>query len=144
MAIAAPLAGGLVRRVGDGRPLIRVGLLLAATGCLALAAWNSGRGSLLVATSMVAIGSVVGVTCASITVVERVPAEAAGSTMSVNTVARQLGAIIGAQVGATVLVLLTIPGTTIPSRAAYQVMFGVAALVAASVASLPEPASVGE
>jgi hypothetical protein len=65
-----------------------------------------------------------------------------GVANAVNTVLRTVGGVVGAQVGATILVVHAIPGTDVPARGGFTTaftLFGAAALVGAVAAILVTP-----
>jgi EmrB/QacA subfamily drug resistance transporter len=138
-----PLAGPLARRFGSRLPLA-LGMAFGAAGAAMLAGFHDEPWQ--IAVGMLVLGAGLPLTFATMAkvIVDTVRREETGVATGMNTVMRTVGGVVGGQVGAALLAAYTIPGTTVPSEAAFETAFwmsAVAALAAALFAflALPRP-----
>jgi MFS family permease len=69
-------------------------------------------------------------------IAENVDPREMGIATGMNTVVRVVGAVVGGQVGAVLLTVQTIDGTSAPSEAAFTWAFGLSALAALAAAGI--------
>jgi EmrB/QacA subfamily drug resistance transporter len=141
MLFSGPAAGLIGRRYGSKWPVV-VGLALGATGAAILAELHDEPWEILAA--MLVLGTGVGLAFAGMAalVTEGVPVTATGVATGLNTVMRTVGAVVGSQVMAALLTSHTLPGTPLPTEAAFSTAFLLAAgaaLVGAVVGLLVTP-----
>jgi MFS family permease len=128
IVIIAPLTSIVARRTGYKWTLV-AGLLTTAGSNVGLAVWQTPRAVVL---SQILFGLGVGLAYASmpalITAAVR-PTET-GVATGLNHVARQVGSVMGGQVGAALLATYTISGTHVPALSAFEVTFAAGAAAA--------------
>lgn len=129
LVVAPPLTGRVGLRWGY-RNLLVFGMAATAAGCLALAVFNTTMLAMMVSLGVLALGCGVAFASMPAVLVESVSLERSGAVLGTNIVARQFGAVAGAQVSAGVLTTSTIPGTATPTEMAYVGVFLVSGLLA--------------
>ena len=138
-----PAAGPLARRFGSHVPLA-LGMALGAAGIAILAGFHDEPWQ--IALGMVVLGAGLPLTFATMAkvIVDTVRRQETGVATGMNTVMRTVGGVVGGQVGAALLAANTIPGTSVPSEAAFETAFWMSAVAAAAAAvfaffALPRP-----
>jgi EmrB/QacA subfamily drug resistance transporter len=138
-----PAAGPLARRFGSRVPLA-LGMGLGAVGIAILARFHDEPWQ--IALGMVVLGAGLPLTFATMAkvIVDTVRRQETGVATGMNTVMRTVGGVVGGQVGAALLAANTIPGTSVPSEAAFETAFWMSAVAAAAAAvfaffALPRP-----
>lgn len=130
---AGPLAGALARRAGAKIPLV-IGMALTATGLLMFALWHTQVWQIVIA--MLILSS--GIPCAFAVMPkllgDSVDPSETGVANGMNTVARTVGGVVGAQISAAILANQTIAHTSIPDESAFTVAFAIGAVTSACAA----------
>jgi EmrB/QacA subfamily drug resistance transporter len=129
MLVAGPAAGILGRRYGSKWPLAGGMAILAIAA--ALLAWAHDEPWHVVVASA-ALGLGVGLAFAAMValIAENVSPHETGVATGMNTVVRMIGAVIGGQLGATLLTAQTIGDSGVPAESAFTTAFGISALAA--------------
>ncbi|WP_256789774.1 MFS transporter [Frankia sp. AvcI1] len=139
MLVTGPLATVISRRFG-GRAALFTGSLLATVGLVLLAGVPGSQGALIV--ECIVLFGGIGMVFAAIPnlIVDAVPAAKTGEATGVNTLLRSVGASLGSQICASILVSQA-DATGLPTSDAYQTAFVVSAVVAlvAGLAALTLP-----
>jgi MFS family permease len=136
MLFAGPLAGAIGRRVGSKWPLAG-GMLIVSLAATLFAVAHDDPWPVLVASALLGFGVGGAFAAMAALIADNVEAEEMGVAGGMNTVVRMIGAVVGGQVGATLLTAQTIGDTTVPAESAYTTTFAlsaVTALVAAGIA----------
>jgi len=141
MLLAGPAAGRLGRRFGSKWPLA-VGMVFIAVGVSGLALFNDRPWEIVVAMGLLSPGVALAFAAMATLITQEVRPSETGVANAVNTVLRTVGGVVGAQVGATILVVHRIAGTQVPARSGFTsafTLFGAAALAGAVAAVLVTP-----
>ena len=141
MLLAGPASGRLGRRFGPKWPLA-LGMTMIALGIFGLAAYNDHPWEIVIAMGLMSPGVGLAFAAMATLITQEVRPSETGVANAVNTVLRTVGGVVGAQVGATILVVHRIPGTQVPARNGFTTafgLFGAAALVGAVAALLVTP-----
>jgi EmrB/QacA subfamily drug resistance transporter len=138
---AGPTAGLLGRRYGS-KWALAFGMLLIGIGSAGLAAWNDRPWHLVVGMLITSVGVSWAFASLSTLITETVRATETGIANGMNAVARTVGGVVGAQIGAAILLSNHLPGSTTPAREGYVTAFtisAVGALIGAGLAVLAKP-----
>jgi MFS family permease len=141
MLLAGPASGRLGRRFGPKWPLA-LGMTMIALGVFGLAAFNEHPWEIVVAMALMSPGVGLAFAAMATLITQEVRPSETGVANAVNTVLRTVGGVVGAQVGATILVLHRIGGTQVPARSGFTsafTLFGAAAVAGAVAALLVTP-----
>jgi MFS family permease len=125
-AVSGPLTGALARRIGQA-PALACGTALMAGGAAGLA---GARGQIwMISIELAALGVGFGlvVSVSGTIVTSSVGPTESGIAASFNSVLRRVGGGIGAQVGAALIAVIVIPGTSTPAPTAFTSSFAAAA-----------------
>ncbi len=136
--LLGPASGALNRRLSPRAQLI-AGQLACAAGFAGLALWHAAPWQVYAATSVLGAGFWLCLVALPNQVVAAVPAARTGSATAVNTVVRNAGGAIGAQLAAAIIVSSAQAGTGAPAASGYvgalilcAAATGVGALVASA------------
>jgi EmrB/QacA subfamily drug resistance transporter len=129
MLIAGLPSARLTARRGPKASLL-VGCLVTAFGLALLAVLHATW--LQVAVSMIFLGTGIGFAFAAMPnlIVEAVHPSRTGEATGVNTIARSVGSSLGGQLSATLLVSITIAGSSLPRDSAYTTAYAMSAAAA--------------
>jgi EmrB/QacA subfamily drug resistance transporter len=143
MLVAGPAAGLLGRRFGSSRALA-LGMVLIALGSAWLARWNDRSWQVVLAMLVLSVGVSWAFAAMSTVITEVVRPSETGIANGMNAVARTVGGVVGAQVGAALLISNRLPGG-LPAHSGYVAAFAVSAvgaLVGAGLAAVAVPSRV--
>lgn len=126
-AIAGPLTGRLERLVGP-RVVMMVATAALAVSCVVLFAGRSPW-ALAVASVLSGVGQGLGLTGVMNTVVRSVPTQHTGAVSGITFLLKSVGGTFGAQIGASILAIGVIPGTTAPTWTALGITFWLSAAI---------------
>lgn len=137
MVPAGPWGGLLGRRIGY-RFALALGMLVAAAGTAAFAAFHAHRWQLVVFYAVGAAGVAIAFGAMPKLIADAVSPTETGIATGMNTVVRTIGSAIGAQVAVTLLAARTIPGTPVPAVDGFtlSLWLGAGASVIAAVFAL--------
>ena len=116
--LLGPMSGVLHRMLSVRAQLI-AGQLSCAAGFTGLAVWHHAPWQIYAATSVLGIGFWLCLVALPNQVISAVPAARTGSATAVNTVVRNAGGAIGAQLAAAIIVSSAQPGTGAPAASGY-------------------------
>jgi EmrB/QacA subfamily drug resistance transporter len=116
--LLGPASGHLHGRVSLRAQLI-AGQVSCAAGFASLALWHHAPWQVYAATSVLGVGFWLCLVALPNQVVSAVPAARTGSATAVNTVIRNIGGAIGAQLAAAIIVSSAHPGTGAPAASGY-------------------------
>jgi EmrB/QacA subfamily drug resistance transporter len=135
MLFSGPLAGLVGRRYGPKWPLA-AGMLVVAVAATLLSQVHGQPWQVTVASAALGLG--VGAAFAAMValIAENVDPREMGIATGMNTVVRVVGAVIGGQIGAVLLTVQTIDGTSAPSESAFTWAFGLSALAALAASGI--------
>ncbi|MGW0175350.1 MFS transporter [Rhodococcus sp. NPDC003322] len=149
MVVVAPIAAKLIRRIGPRLTLVIGGLVLA--GAYTARVFLTGSVPLIVLGAMlVTSGTAIAYGAMPMLIMGSVPITETASANGLNTLLRSVGTSVSSAVISAILttVTLSVAGHELPSLAAFQIVFGVAAvagLAAATVAAfIPRSAHAAE
>lgn len=112
-------ASGLLNRGVSPRAQLIAGQLSCAAGFAGLALWHSSAWQVYAATSVLGAGFWLCLVALPNQVVAAVPAARTGSATAVNTVVRNVGGALGAQLAAAIIVSSAPAGTGVPAASGY-------------------------
>jgi EmrB/QacA subfamily drug resistance transporter len=138
--LLGPASGLLNRRVSPRAQLI-AGELSCAAGFAGLALWHAAPWQVYVATSVLGVGFWLCLVALPNQVVGAVPAARTGSATAVNTVVRNVGGALGAQLAAAIIVASASAGAGAPAASGYvgALVLCAAATGAGAVAACAAP-----
>jgi MFS family permease len=116
--LLGPASGLLTRRFSPRVQLI-AGQLICAAGFASLAMWHGSPWQVYAATTVLGAGFWLCLVALPNQVVAAVPAARTGSATAVNTVVRNAGGAIGAQLAAAIIVSSAHAGTGVPAASGY-------------------------
>lgn len=144
MLVAGPLAGRMVVRVGP-KPMLVLGGLAMITG---LSLFIMNRATTLDLT-LDLVFALIGIVCTIIPIVNMIsvslPRETIAVGLGINTMLRNLGGAIGPVVATAIMTTYTaplliqghpVPGTNLPTAAAFNIVFGIGLALTAVVITL--------
>jgi EmrB/QacA subfamily drug resistance transporter len=140
---AAWVSGPLDRRLG-AKWTLTFGMAMMALGAGMLATLNRHPWQLVLSMIVLNPGVALAFAAMSTLVTRAVRASETGVANAMTAVLRTVGGVVGAQIAAAILLTSTIPGTHVPARGTYVTaftLFAVAALVAALIALVVQPAA---
>jgi hypothetical protein len=112
-------ASGLLNRGFSPRVQLIAGQVSCAAGFASLAIWHGFPWQVYLATSVLGVGFWLCLVALPNQVVSAVPAARTGSATAVNTVARNAGGALGAQLAAAIIVSSAQAGTGAPAMSGY-------------------------
>jgi len=112
-------ASGLLHRRFSSRAQLIAGQLACAAGFAILATWHDAPWQVYAATSVLGVGFWLCLVALPNQVVSAVPAARTGSATAVNTVVRNAGGALGAQLAAAIIVSSAQAGTGAPAASGY-------------------------
>jgi len=112
-------ASGLLHRRFSSRAQLIAGQLSCAAGFASLALWHDAPWEVYLATSVLGVGFWLCLVALPNQVVSAVPAARTGSATAVNTVVRNTGGALGAQLAAAIIVSSVRAGTGAPGASGY-------------------------
>jgi MFS family permease len=116
--LLGPASGRLHRRFSSRAQLI-AGQLSCAAGFASLAVWHDAPWQVYAATSVLGLGFWLCLVALPNQIVAAVPAASTGSATAVNTVVRNAGGALGAQLAAAIIVSSARAGTGVPTASGY-------------------------
>jgi MFS family permease len=127
MLAAGPTAGHFGRRYGS-KWALALGMLLIGLGSAGLAAWNDHPWQLVIGMLITSVGVSWAFASLSTLITETVRATETGVANGMNAVARTVGGVVGAQIGAALLISHHLPGSTTASHEGYVAAFTISAV----------------
>jgi EmrB/QacA subfamily drug resistance transporter len=112
-------ASGLLNRTVSPRTQLIAGQLTCLAGFASLATWHSASWQVYAATSLLGVGFWLCLVALPNQVVSAVPAARTGSATAANTVVRNAGGALGAQLAAAIIVSSAQAGTGAPAASGY-------------------------
>jgi MFS family permease len=136
MLLLSPVAARLINAWSAARVLTLAGVIIAA-GLLMRIFATSSLWEIIVGASIVGAGTGIGYASLPALINTHTPNEDLAAANSINSLARSLGSTLASAVGGSLLaaITLTVGGVTLPSLAAYRILFAICA-VAALLAAL--------
>lgn len=125
MALIAPLAGRIERRVGSQSALL-LGALFGALGYTMLAASHAVPWHIYAAMALVGVGIGLGSAALPTLIIVAVPRDQTGAATGINTIVRVIGGALGIQICATIVAQQVGPGG-LPLESGFAVSFWVCA-----------------
>jgi EmrB/QacA subfamily drug resistance transporter len=148
MLVAGPFSGVLTRRYGGRLPL-SLGALIAAAGLLAMALDHGTQGAMVAWNLVLSVGIGLAFAAMPNLIFDAVPQSETGEATGFNTLVRSVGASLGSQISAAILVGSVVAGTALPDEGSYTTAFLVsagvataAAVVAILIPRVPDPEPV--
>jgi MFS family permease len=136
MVAASFFYGWASRRIGDGW-MLAAGMAATACGFGGVMVFSRDEIAIVIASSVLLVGVGIGFSATSNRIVGLVPRNQLGEAMGVNSLARVLGAAVGAQVSAAILTAGGNGAGGHPERAGFTIAFLVDVAVVLVVAALP-------
>jgi EmrB/QacA subfamily drug resistance transporter len=127
MLLAGPTAGLLGRRYGS-KWALALGMGLIGLGSAGLARWNMEPWQIVVGMLVTSVGVAWAFAAMSTLITEVVRASETGIANGMNAVARTVGGVVGAQIGAALLLSHLATGSSLPTRSGYVAAFAVSAV----------------